>query len=133
MKRTGLVVLAVLLLLSGCSKETGNSSMAETEICGQSVGYNALVSDVSKESEPALISEVTSGSVVILQVAPCSRGRLIRLDPADGAGEVVQRVRDSQGLDVGLVIKPALGKTLHVAESTPSGTTLLATIDIEHL
>jgi hypothetical protein len=34
---------------------------------------------------------------------------------------------------VGLVIKPALGKTLHVVESTPSGATLLATIDIEHL
>lgn len=107
--------------------------MAITEICGQKVGYNALVSNVSKSRQPALISDTTAGSVVILQVGPCRHGRRIQLDPAVGAGEVIQRVTDSQGLDVGLVIKPALGKTLHVTEATPSGTTLLATIDIERL
>lgn len=107
--------------------------MVTTEICGQKVGYNAVVSDVSEATDPPLITGVTAGSVVILQVAPCGRGLMTHLAPTQGAGDVIQRVTDSRGLDVGLVIKPVLGKTLRVNETTPSGSSLLATIDIEHL
>lgn len=132
MRRLTLVFVSALPLL-GCSSETGNSSMAESYLCGHKVGYNMLISDATKKPQPLVVKDVTSGSVVAIQVAPCGRGVTTELDPQEGSGKVVKRVQDSEGRDVGLVIAPVSGKALQVVQVTPSGRTVIAIVNVLHL
>jgi hypothetical protein len=56
-----------------------------------------------------------------------------RAGPKEGAGTVVQRIQDARGLDVGLVVRPVLGKMLRISTTGSAGRMLLATISVHQL
>jgi hypothetical protein len=111
-----LIVLAVTLsgVLAACGR-AGSSAAAGTVVCGTTLSSagDAVVVDATKPPPLRVVQRLTSGGVLIVQVADCAHGDDLVIDPGFAA-HITRTAASKDGHTAAVVLQPAPNASFHV-------------------